>query len=221
MKEWLPFLRKARLFAGVGDEALLTMLSCLKASLQRYSRGDYVLRQGDYLRNLNLLIQGRLHIQREDYWGNLGLLQELRPGELFGEAYAVPDSGPLLNDVIATQDSVILSFDSQRVLSTCPSACPYHTQLIKNLFYTISERNRSLVQKLGYLSQRSIRDKLLAYLSDQAQKQNSSTITLPFNRQQLADFIAVDRSALSNQLAKLRREGVLDYKKNEFTLHVL
>lgn len=167
-----------------------------------------------------LLAEGRLHIQKEDYWGNLSILNEIRPGEMFGESYAALDSGALMYDVAATEESVVLLFDMERILSVCPSACSFHTRLVKNLFYMISEKNRSLVQKLGHMSQRSTREKLLSYLSDEARRQNSSSFVISFNRQQLADFLSVDRSAMSNELGKMRKEGILDFHKNEFTLYV-
>ena len=169
--------------------------------------------------HLLLLAEGRLHIQKEDYWGNRSILNEIRPGEMFGEAYIAPDSGSLLNDVVAAEDSVVLMFDTEKVFSVCPSACPFHTRLVKNLFYAVSEKNRSLVSKLGHMSQRSTREKLLSYLSDEAKRQNSSSFTIPFNRQQLADFLSVDRSAMSNELGKMRDEGILGFHKSEFTLH--
>ena len=219
MKKFIPLLKRTKLFSGVGDENILSMLGCLNATVQSHKKGEYVFHQGEYIRCLTLLAEGRLHIQKEDYWGNLSILNEIRPGEMFGEAYIVPNSGALMNDVVATEDSTVLSFDIDRILTVCPSACPFHTSLVKNLFYTISEKNKSLVQKLGYMSQRTTREKLLSYLSDEAKRQNSSCITIPFNRQQLADFISVDRSAMSNELCKMRDEGILDFYKNEFTLN--
>ncbi len=219
MKKYVSLLKRTKLFSGVGGEDILSMLACLNATVQSRGKGEYVFRQGEMIRSLTLLAAGRLHIQKEDYWGNLSILNEIRPGEMFGEAYIVPNSGALMNDVVAAEDSIIFSFDIDRILSVCPSACPFHTRLVKNLFYTISEKNRSLVQKLGYMSQRTTREKLLSYLSDEAKRQNSSSIKIPFNRQQLADFISVDRSAMSNELCKMRDEGILDFYKNEFTLH--
>ena len=218
MKKFIPLLKRTKLFSGVGEDNILSMLGCLNVTVQCHKKGEYVFHQGEYIRSLTLLAEGRLHIQKEDYWGNLSILNEIRPGEMFAEAYIVPNSGALMNDVVATEDSTVLSFDIDRVLSVCPSACPFHTSLVKNLFYTISEKNKSLVQKLGYMSQRTTREKLLSYLSDEAKRQNSSTITIPFNRQQLADFISVDRSAMSNELCKMRGEGILNFYKNEFTL---
>ncbi|MBR6259670.1 MAG: Crp/Fnr family transcriptional regulator [Oscillospiraceae bacterium] len=218
MKKYVSILKRTKLFSGVGDDDILSMLNCLNATVREYSKGEYVFCQGEYIRNLMILAAGRLHIQEEDYWGNLNILNEIRPGEMFGEAYIVPNSGPLMDDVIAVEESVVLFFDIERILTVCPSACPFHTRLVKNIFYTISDKNKSLVQKLSYMSQRTTREKLLSYLSDEAKRQNSSSFSISFNRQQLADYLSVDRSAMSNELCKLRDEGMLDFHKSEFTL---
>ncbi len=219
MKKYVSILKRTKLFSGVGDDDILSMLNCLNATVRGYNKGVYAFRQGEYIRNLMILLEGRLHIQKEDYWGNLNILNEICPGEMFGEAYIVPNSGTLMNDVIAAETSTVLFFDIERILTVCPSACPFHTQLVKNMFYTISDKNKSLVQKLRYMSQRSTREKLLSYLSDEAKRQNSSSFSIPFNRQQLADFLSVDRSAMSNELCRLRNEGMLDFHKSEFTLY--
>lgn len=218
MKKYISTLKRTKLFAGIGDEEIASILNCLNASVKKYSKKEYVFRQGEYIRNLLLLAEGRLIIQKEDYWGNLGILNEIRSGEMFGEAYIPPDSGAILNDVVAAEDSTVLFFDIEKILSVCPSACPYHTRVVKSLFYTVSEKNKQLVQKLGYMSQHTTRGKLLSYLSDEARKHNSSSFTITFNRQQMADFLSVDRSAMSNELCKMRDEGILDFHKNEFTL---
>ena len=139
-------------------------------------------------------------------------------GEIFGEAYAAPESGALLNDVVAVENSSVFFFDVKRVLSTCSSACRFHTLVVQNLFFAISEKNRSLVRKLDYISRRTTRDKLISYLSEEAKRQNRADITIPFNRQQLADYLSVDRSAMSNELCKMRDEGLLTFEKNRFRL---
>ena len=218
MKKYIPVL-KAGLFTGVGEEEILSMLNCLGTLVRNYQKGEYVFRQGEHIHSITLLAEGKLLIQKEDYWGNLDILNVIEPGEIFGEAYAAPDSGPLLNDVVATENSVIFFFDIERILSACPTACKFHSTIIQNLFFTISEKNRKLVQKLGHLSKRSTREKLIAYLSEEAKRHNSRTFEIPFNRQQLADYLSVDRSAMSNELCKMRDDGLLSFKKNHFTLH--
>ena len=137
---------------------------------------------------------------------------------MFGEAYVAPESGALLNDVIAEEDSVIMMFDVKKILTLCSSACRFHSIVVQNLFFSISEKNRKLVQKIGHMSKRSTRAKVLSYLSEEAKKHNSRQFSIPFTRQQLADFLCVDRSAMSNELCKMRDEGLLLFDKNEFTL---
>ena len=218
MKEYLAVLKNTPMFAGVEEAGITAMLDCLHARLRRYPKGAYVFRQGDRMEEIPILVQGCLHIQRDDYWGSRSILGRLGPGEMFGEAYAAPDSEPLRNDVAAVEDSVVLFFDVRRVLGGCAAACPYHTQVVQNLFFALCGKNRTLVQKLGYLSQRTTRDKLISYLSGEARRQNSADFTIPFNRQQLADYLSVDRSAMSSELCKLRDEGLLTFRKNHFTL---
>lgn len=218
MKKYLPVLKHTKLFAGVGDDDIITMLSCLGARLQDYQKGEYVLRQGEHLSNILLLAEGCLHIQKDDYWGNRSILGQIEVGEIFGEAYVAPESGTLLNDVIAVENSAIFFFDVKRIITTCSSACRFHTMVVQNLFFAISEKNRSLVQKLDNISRRTTREKLISYLSEEAKKQNSASISIPFNRQQLADYLSVDRSAMSNELCKMRDEGLLEFEKNRFRL---
>ena len=218
MKEFIPVLKRTKLFSGVGNDDISTMLTCLGARLLTYKKGEHVLRQGEHLSDILVLAEGSLHIQRDDYWGNRSILGHIGVGEIFGEAYVAPESGTLLNDVIAVEDSSVFFFDVKRVISTCSSACRFHTMVVQNLFFAISEKNRGLVQKLDYMSRRTTREKLLSYLSEEAKKQNSASITLPFNRQQLADYLSVDRSAMSNELCKMRDEGLLEFEKNRFRL---
>ncbi len=218
MKEYVSVLKKTKLFAGVGEEEISAMLSCLSARMQIYKKGEYVLRQGTHLSDITILVEGALHIQKDDYWGNRSILGHIEVGEIFGEAYVAPESGVLINDVVAIEDSAVIFFDVKKIITTCPSACQFHTRVVQNMFFTISEKNKKLVQKLDHMSKRSTREKLLSYLSEEAQKQNSSTFTIPFNRQQLADFLSIDRSAMSNELSKMRKEGLLDFEKNCFRL---
>ena len=218
MKEFVPVLKRTKLFFGVGDEDILTMLSCLGARLRTYKKGEYVLRQGEHLGDILVLAEGSLYIQKDDYCGNRTILGHIGAGEIFGEAYVAPENGALMNDVIAAQYSSVFFFDVKRVITTCSSACCFHTMVVQNLFFAISEKNRSLVRKLDHISRRTTREKLLAYLSEEAKKQNSADITIPFNRQQLADYLSVDRSAMSNELCKMRDDGLLEFERSRFRL---
>ncbi|MGN0343431.1 MAG: Crp/Fnr family transcriptional regulator [Lachnospiraceae bacterium] len=219
MKKYIPILKRTQMFAGISDDEISSMLGCLNARLFTYKKGAYVLREGAHLSDIIILVEGALHIQKDDYWGNRSILGRISVGEIFGEAYVAPESGVLLNDVVAIEDSAAIFFDVKHIITTCSSACRFHATVVQNMFFTISEKNRKLVQKLGHMSKRSTREKLISYLSEEAKRQNSASFAIPFNRQQLADFLSVDRSAMSNELCKLRDEGLLSFEKNHFTLH--
>lgn len=218
MEKYLPVLKKSVLFSGVKEEDIRALLSCVEAKVRRYGKGEYVLQQGEYLDDIAVLTEGSLHIQNDDYWGNRSILGRISIGEIFGEAYAFSREEPLMNDVVANEDSTVMFINAKKVISTCSSACRFHTLVVQNLFSVLSEKNKKLVQKLGHIGKRSTREKLISYLSQESKRQKSAEITIPFNRQQLADFLSVDRSAMSNELCKMRDEGLLTFRKNVFRL---
>ena len=218
MKKYIDILKRTQLFSGVGNNEISTMLNCLQAQIRTYKKGEYVFREGEHIDNITVLVEGKLLVQHDDFWGNRNIVNIIRIGEMFGEAYVAPDSGALLNDVIAEENSSVIFFGIKRILTVCSTACRFHSMVVQNLFFSISEKNRNLVQKIGHMSKRSTRAKLLSYLSEEAKKHNSNQFMIPFSRQQLADFLCVDRSAMSNELCKMRDEGLLQFEKNQFTL---
>lgn len=218
-KETLSFLAHTALFQGVATDDLAAMLGCLQTELRTYAKGATVFQQGDRFSQIALVVEGRLHIQSDDYWGNHTIIGELMPGELFGEAYVAPTSGPMLADVVAITESTVALFAARKLLTVCSNACPFHSLVVQNLFYVLSDKNRILMQKLGHLSKRTTRAKLTSYLTAQSVRAASASFTIPFNRQQLADYLSVDRSAMSAELSKMRDEGLLDFERDHFTLH--
>ena len=218
MQKYIDTLKRTQLFSGVGDNEISAMLNCLQAKLLTFKKGDYVFREGEHIDNITVLLDGKLLVQHDDFWGNRNIVNVIRVGEMFGEAYVAPESGSLLNDVIAVEDSTVIFFDIKRILTVCSTACRFHSMVVQNLFFSISEKNRKLVQKIGHMSKRSTRAKLLSYLSEEAKRNNNKQFIIPFSRQQLADFLCVDRSAMSNELCKMRDEGLLQFDKNEFIL---
>ncbi|MBQ5587671.1 MAG: Crp/Fnr family transcriptional regulator [Selenomonadales bacterium] len=218
MKKYLKMLKQTQLFAGVGEDDIFAMLGCLQAKCVTYKKGEHIFRQGEHLSCIAIVADGSIHIQKHDYWGNRSIINIVDVGEMFGEAYAAPDSGALLHDIVAAKDSTVILFDVNKILTVCSSTCRFHAMVVKNLFFAISEKNRKLMQKLGHMAKRSTREKLISYLSEEAKRHNSGTFVIPFNRQQLADYLAVDRSAMSNELGKMRDDGLLMFDKNQFTL---
>ena len=218
MEKYIPILKMTRLFSGINNEELKAMLNCLQARLCTYKKGEYILKQGEHIHNILVLVEGKLHIQHDDYWGNRSIINIVNVGEMFGEAYTAPESDALMNDVLAVEDSIVIFFDVNRIITVCSSACRFHSMVVKNLFFAISEKNRMLIQKLTFMTKRTTREKLIAYLSEESKRQNSNEFSIPFNRQQLADFLSVDRSAMSNELCKMRDEGLIEFHKNRFVL---
>ena len=131
MRKYIHILKNTQMFSGVGDDEISSMLSCLGARLSEFKKGDYVLRQGEYIGNIMVLVRGNLHIQNDDYWGNRSILGHIGVGDMFGEAYVAPESGPILNDVVAIEDSTVIFFDVKRIITTCPSACGFHALVVQ------------------------------------------------------------------------------------------
>ncbi len=218
MKEFISILKETKLFAGCKEEEILAMVGCLNARVHIYHKGECVLRAGGRVADVHLLAQGCLHIQKDDYWGNRSIIETVCVGEMFGEAYAAPDSGAVPIDVMAVEDSVVIALEMRRILQGCAAACDYHLRVVQNLVFAISQKNRSLLEKIFHVTGRTTREKLISYLSAQAAKNGGSTFTIPFNRQQLADYLRVDRSAMSAELGRMRDDGLLEFEKNRFTL---
>lgn len=218
MKNYLIQIKKSRLFAGIDAQELEAMLGCLSATVRHFKKGDYIIRSGDSVSSVGLVISGGVHIQREDFWGNRTILSEVSESGLFGESYACAPGKPASINAVAAQNSTIMFLDVRRIITTCPSACAFHARLIQNLITVLAFKNIMLTDKIEHISQRSTREKLLSYLSEQAQAAGSSSFDISFNRQQLADYLCVDRSAMSNALGQLRDEGVLNFNKSHFEL---
>lgn len=219
MKKYISVLKNSKLFHGTEESDIYSILNCFQAKVLHYKKGEYIIRHGDIINNIMILLDGCLCIQRDDYWGNRSIVNIVNIGEMFGEAYTAHDSKPILNDVTAIKDSSVIFLNIDKVLNICSSSCQFHSYIVQNLYFAVSEKNQLLVQKLGYMSKRTTREKLISYLSDQAKIQGSNSFTIPMNRQQLADFLSVDRSAMSKELCKMRDEGLIVFNKNKFALN--
>ena len=148
MKNYIPVLKTNPLFRGISEGEIDAMLGCMQASVKRYSKGEYMFRQGDRVEHITILLEGRLHVQSDDYWGNRTIMNVIRPGEMFGEAYAMQPDALFLNDAVAMENCAVAFFDFAGMTTTCSASCVFHHTLISNLFLAISEKNRKLVQKL-------------------------------------------------------------------------
>ena len=218
MEEYLPILKKSNLFYGVSSEEISAMLKCLSARLKHFKKEEFIIRSGDCIRSVGMMLSGTALIIQEDFWGKRTIISEVLPGNIFAETYACIPSIPIEMSVISDSECDVLFLDFNKILNVCTSACNFHTRLLQNFLSAIARKNLVLTKKMQHMSKKTIREKLLSYLSAESLKSNSSTFDIPFNRQQLADYLSIDRSALSNEMSKLQDEGILTYKKNRFTL---
>ena len=218
MRENLPILRACPLFEGIREADLMGMLGCLGAVPMNVKKGQNVFSEGDQAVRVGIVLDGKLLLLREDYFGNRSIFGQVLPGQLFGETYAFSHAQSLPVTVSAEEDSRLLLLDSRRITTCCSNACEFHNRVIYNLLRLVADKNLLLHRKIQITSQRTTAEKLMAYLSQQAKLHHSSSFTIPFDRQTLADYLEVDRSGLSTEIGKLKKQGILICNKNQFTL---
>ena len=211
-------LVEAELFSGLSDEEITTLLQCLKAVRRSYKKGEVILAEGSVTENIGVVLSGRLIIYGTDAWGNTSVFGSIAPGAVFAEVYACIPGQPLLVTAAAGEDSEILFINAGSVLTSCSNACPFHARLARNLLTVCAHKSLRLSQRILHTSPKSIRGRLMSFFSEWAKISGSSSFQIPYNRQQLADYLGVDRSALSGELSKMRKEGLLEYEKNKFRL---
>lgn len=204
------------LFRDIPSAEQEQLLSCLQATEKRYEKGAVILREGEPTRWMGLVLTGRVLLEHSDVSGNNAVLGSALPGAVFAEPYACLPQQPLLIRAVAAEESRVLFLQAERVLDTCPEVCAYHRQLLRNLLTVCAERNLRLSQRILHTSPKTIRGRLLSYFSDRVRQTGSNRFTVPYDRQQLADYLGVERSALCHELSKMRREGLLLYQKNQF-----
>lgn len=218
MEKSLWILQKSRLFSGIGEKEIESMLRCLDARKKVFLRDEPIFRAGDTTENIGLMLEGKAFIVQDDFWGNRNILSAVMPGQSFAEVFACTIGTAMTVSVVAESDCDVLFLNIRRILTICSAACSHHSRIIRNLLSDLAEKNLACNEKLTHMSQRTTRAKLLSYFSAAAQKNNSFEFDIPFSRQQMADYLSVERSGLSLELSKMKKEGLLDYHKNHFIL---
>lgn len=219
MEQYITLLKNTTMFLGIKEKEIQSILKCLSARVAHFEKNEYILRNGEQIHSIGMVLAGLALVEQEDFWGNRTILQEIIPGMIFAESYACLSQIPIEMNVLASKNTDIMFFDIHNILTVCSSACTFHTRLIQNLLSTIARKNINLTKKIDYMTKKTIRDRLLSYLSTESLKRGSTTFTIPFNRQELADYLSVDRSALSNEISKLQKEGILTCQKNKFHIN--
>ena len=202
------------LFKGLSDQELSFLLNCLGATQKRYKKGSLVLTEGTVTEVLGVVLEGYVLIQHCNVWGTSSILGSAGPGDTFGETYACCPGEPLQISAVTAEESTILFLNVNRILTTCPSSCTFHATLIRNLLTVCAQKNLELSRRMLHTTPKTIRGRLLSYFSQCTKQANSATFILPFNRQQLADYLGVDRSAMCSELSKMQKDGLICYNRN-------
>ncbi|MCD2435024.1 Crp/Fnr family transcriptional regulator [Acidaminococcus sp. NSJ-142] len=221
MEDYTKKLQNHALFKGIKPEESKILMGCLGPRHCRKKADEYILRAGEPTQEMGLVLSGSVIAIQEDLWGHRHIMTRIGAGDIFAEPFAaVP--GSLLNaSVVAAEDCELLFLNVSRLLTSCQAACAFHNRLIQNLVAILGRKTMVFNEKLTHLSKRTTREKLLSYLSSQALQKGSLSFAIPYDRQQLADYLCVERAAMSTELSKLQKEGILQYHKNHFVLKKL
>ena len=212
------FLATTALFEGSSPQEIEGMLGCLGAFERTFDTGAYIHRMGDCITTVGLIVEGRVRIESVDIWGNVSVIGTSAAGQLFGEAYAAIPDEPLMVNVVAAQPTKVLFLSVSKVITTCSHACPNHSRTSANLTMALVRQTLALSRRIFHVAPKTMREKILTFLSDQAERVGSMEFDIPFNRQQLADYLGVDRSALSAELSRMQRDGLIETKRSHFKL---
>ena len=216
MKKIFETIKDNPLFAGIAKSDFELMLSCLSAKTAAYGKDDIILLSGDTVNFVGLILSGGVRVIKEDIEGRITILTELSVADMFGEVFACAgvDHSPVT--IQAAESTEVLFIDYKRIISSCTSACPFHAKLIENMLKLVAVKSLMLNQKIEILSKRTTREKLLLFFD--MQRGTANRFTIPYNREELANFLCVDRSAMSNELGKMRDEGIIKFRKNMFEI---
>ena len=199
MEEYFDILSQCPLFSGISRQEMGLMLNCLGGKITCIAKGKPVFLEGNPARFVGVVLSGTIQIVRDDYYGNRSVLTVVSPGGLFGEAFACAGVETLPVSAIALQNCAVLLLDCKRVLTGCSNACPFHSRLVRNLLQGIAQKNLMLTSKIRCMSQKTTQEKLMEFLLEQAKQHDSAEFVIPYDRQALADYLGVERSAMSKE----------------------
>jgi len=217
MYKHFDVLKSVELFEGINDSDLGLMLDCVEAKVKEFKKGGIIMLAGSKPLYVGVVISGEIHITREDIDGNRSLIAVIMPGQIFAEALCCADVPESPVTVTAGTGSSVMLLNFTRLLRTCSNSCVFHSQLIQNMLEVIAKKNLLLQNRMDIIGLKSIRAKVIRYL-ETFKPEHGKEITIPFNREQLADHLCVERSALSHELARMKKDGLIEFRKNKFTL---
>jgi len=214
----VEMLSRSPLFTGISAEDIATLLACRSASIRKYEKGEVIWHAGDTIHTIGFLCQGIAQVTHIDSNGKRAIHATMKSGETFGSAFVCAKVPHMPHGVVAVDTCRVLFLNYRAIIETCTTACTFHRKIIENLIVALAEETLSLKHKMRIIAKQTTREKLLAYLEDEAGRRDTRSFVVPFKRQELADYLGVERSALSAEISKLRNEGVLESDRSHFKL---
>lgn len=216
--EILQKMKKSKIFNEIDEKDIKALHFCFKTRVLDVKKGEILIDEGEPFESIVLILDGHLRSVINDYYDNTSILADYHSGETIGVEEAFSGNEIANYTLVAIEDTQVLTMNKYSVMKPCANMCPRHTKLQNNLVKIISQKNIELMQKFNHITKPSTKEKVLSYLQFISKQQNSKYFDIPFNRQELADYLSVDRSALSFELSKLKQQGILDFTKNHFML---
>lgn len=216
----LKILEKCSLFENFTPEEIESLINCLNYKIHNYNKNDIVLLSGDEITFIGIVLKGELEITRDDAFGNSIILSKISEGDIFAEAIVCSNIGKSPITVTSITNSTIIYLSYNKIINICSNVCTFHTQLISNMLKIIANKNILLNDKIEILLSKSIREKLNIFFSKQVEKNKSTKFKIPYSRLELANFLNVNRSALSRELSNMQNEGLLKFNKNNFEIFI-
>ena len=217
-QKWIEQMKATGLFFGLSDQEIIGLLPCFKANEVSYGKGDVMFQAGDSQSAIGIVVEGEVHIQKEDYAGNRLLINIVTAGNMFGEVSAFANTGRWANTVIAGLDSTIVFIQIEHISKPCSNICQAHRFLIENMLKIVAQKALIMNSRINYLKLKGMREKLATFLLEQSFRSGKHTFDIQMNRESLADFLNVSRPSMSRELGRLRNEGVIDFYKSSFVI---
>ena len=218
MRNYFDILRVCPLFRDIAPQELTRVLECLDAKIYSFDKGEAVFNEGDPANDMGVVLTGRLQIVRTDFFGNRSIIASLGPRELFGESFACAGMEAVPVTVVAAEAVEVMLINCRKITRSCSNACCFHQQIIYNLLQIVATKNLVFHEKIEVTSKRTTREKLLTYLMLQAKHHGNLEFEIPYDRQELADYLEVERSGLSAEIGKLCRQELIEVKRRKFKI---
>jgi CRP-like cAMP-binding protein len=206
------------LFDGLKIEEIEKLMDCFRGRARKFEKDAYIFMENDEISAMGVVISGAVHVVHDDFWGNRAIIARIAAGDIFAESFACGKTGRLPFSVMAVEKTEALFIHASKINAICATPCPFHTKVLNNMINKLAVKNTVLIKKIQHITRRTTREKLISYLSERAQEAGGPVFEIPFKREELAEFLSVDRSAMSSELGRMRDDGLLTFSKNHFTL---